>query len=93
MNILLGSFREFSKIPAFRKQIRTLKMKDPSHALSLEHTHTFVSQACIFAFFLFDSKGPHRACNQGSSRQQQLVQANLMNLSPRAVPWPLLLIY
>lgn len=89
MNIQLKSSLEISKIPAFKKLIRTLKTKDPGHALSLGHTHAFVFQAFIFAFFLLSSKGPHQTCNQGGSRQQKLVLANSMNLSPRAVPWPL----
>ena len=74
MNILLRSSPETSpKIPAFKKQIKNLKTKNPVKILSLEHACTFFLQACVFAFFLLSSKGPHKTCNQENSGQQQLI--------------------
>lgn len=55
------------------------------HTLSLEHNCTFFLQEHIFAFSLLTSKGPHGTCNKESSRQWQLVLANPLNLSPRAL--------
>ena len=49
-------------------------------ALLGAHLCPSFSWACTFALFLLN-KGPHVTCNQGSSRQQQLVQADPLNLS------------
>ena len=64
VNILL---RSSSKIPAFRKQVKTLKTKDPVCAVSLEHARAFSLQACIFASLLLSSKSPMRPATRGAA--------------------------
>ena len=81
---------ELPKIPTFRKQVKTHKIKQGYAVHSLKHASTpsfLISPT--FALFLLSSKGPQETCNQGAAGGSNSSWANPLNLS-QGPPWPLL---
>ena len=91
MNILLRSFPETSpKIAAFRKQIKTLKTKDPVCFLPPSLTPVPLLFKCVSLLsFSKALRIPVRLATKTAMGCGRSFQANSLNISPKTLPFPL----
>lgn len=77
MNVLLRASPENApKIPAFRKQRKTLKTKNPECPLSLEHACAFSLQECTLTFLLPSQRVPTRLATRAAAGSGSVSWAN-----------------